>query len=473
MRKRGGTFNEEQLKFCAFQMIRGLAYMHSMGFFHLDFKTSNVLYSKNGDEFMITDFGISTGYITRYSNQDPICTPSFRPPEIFLGQKSISKKIDVWSCAATMYHLLTNEFITGPDFNISDKRYVKNLFKVLVFPKKDDPPKLSGEMWENIKSDLRINTSPNWGAELKDILAPNPLLKDLLSKMLKIDPDERCTIFEAYEHPYFDSLRNQNVAGLIGPERYIDPFDNVDRMVNVTNYLSMVRADISPENMQTKKFMDDLNTYIVAMIYDFFKLQDTISMSKSFQICVQAIRIWVQFLSTTPVTSTEKMRKCRRLCIMIANDFFDETEIGISDLLGKSLKHGLMICEILEALDFDVIKPTFYDLVLMELRRYLSLGTISIDVFNQMLRLATSFGHHLSTDYRMYVINPIISANAIISILIAILGVEIVYDRLYDDSIIPMFKDIIIKAVEIDKDGEFARRWHPKEHSLTLEWANN
>ena len=55
---RGGTADEALLARLAFQIARGLRYLHARGFVHRDVKPANMLLSRGG-ALKISDFGIA------------------------------------------------------------------------------------------------------------------------------------------------------------------------------------------------------------------------------------------------------------------------------------------------------------------------------------------------------------------------------------------------------------------------------
>lgn len=106
------TMPEEEAKFAFYQVARGLQYLHSKSFVHLDIKPENILvHTKLGERlYKLADFGLSC----KDTDSLPRCgTLSYAPPEM-LEDDSVQvygKKCDMWSFGVTIYNLLCGEHL--------------------------------------------------------------------------------------------------------------------------------------------------------------------------------------------------------------------------------------------------------------------------------------------------------------------------------------------------------------------------
>jgi serine/threonine protein kinase len=87
-------------------VAHGLLVVHRHGIIHRDIKPANILWrcDQGCDEALLTDFGVSA-YLS-----DPASiagTPLYMAPEAFAG--AVSPKQDVYSLAATLFHLATGD----------------------------------------------------------------------------------------------------------------------------------------------------------------------------------------------------------------------------------------------------------------------------------------------------------------------------------------------------------------------------
>src|SRR5262249_32839385 len=75
--------------------------LHARGILHRDIKPANILWDRSRDEALLADYGIAA-----YLHQGGVGgTPGYIAPELREGQASA--KSDVFSLAATLYHLVT------------------------------------------------------------------------------------------------------------------------------------------------------------------------------------------------------------------------------------------------------------------------------------------------------------------------------------------------------------------------------
>jgi cyclin-dependent kinase-like len=84
------------MKKLAFQMLKGLAYLHAQDIVHRDIKPENLLVGKD-QRLKICDFGFArqmkegTEALTDY-----VATRWYRPPELLVGGV-YGKEIDIWA----------------------------------------------------------------------------------------------------------------------------------------------------------------------------------------------------------------------------------------------------------------------------------------------------------------------------------------------------------------------------------------
>ena len=90
-------------------MLQGLNYLHDQNIIHRDIKPANILYNNQGI-VKIADFGLARYFnsgLNNYTNR--VVTLWYRAPEILLGSKNYSNKIDIWSMGCFFVELLINK----------------------------------------------------------------------------------------------------------------------------------------------------------------------------------------------------------------------------------------------------------------------------------------------------------------------------------------------------------------------------
>jgi len=162
-------FTEAEARFVMAQLFDALAYLHSMGIVHRDLKPENLLLANEKDDIIkIADFGLSKIY-TEEMMSTACGTPGYVAPEI-LQCEGYDKQIDMWSAGVIMYILLCGY---PPFYNEND-----------------------GRLFESIMAGQYEFHSPYW-----DNISVQA--KDLIRKLLVVNPQQRLTADQAAEHEWF------------------------------------------------------------------------------------------------------------------------------------------------------------------------------------------------------------------------------------------------------------------------------
>ncbi len=116
LKEKGGPLPLERVAPIARALLDAIAAVHGAGIIHRDLKPGNVLMTPQG-ELKLLDFGTArvlddagTPKLTRRGLV--LGTPSFMAPEQALGRRDkVDAQSDVWSLGATLFTLLTGEFV--------------------------------------------------------------------------------------------------------------------------------------------------------------------------------------------------------------------------------------------------------------------------------------------------------------------------------------------------------------------------
>ncbi|XP_017780580.1 PREDICTED: phosphorylase b kinase gamma catalytic chain, skeletal muscle/heart isoform isoform X2 [Nicrophorus vespilloides] len=181
------TLSEKKTRYIMRQILEGVQYVHSKGVVHRDLKPENILLDDNLN-VKITDFGFAKKLIDGEKLQDLCGTPGYLAPEtlkcnMYDDAPGYSSEVDIWACGVIMYTLLVG---CPPFWNR----------KQMI-------------MLRNIMEGKYSFSSPEWA----DVTEPP---KDLIRRLLVVDPSKRISISDALDHPFFQSvpLWDQDIAPL-------------------------------------------------------------------------------------------------------------------------------------------------------------------------------------------------------------------------------------------------------------------
>lgn len=199
--RKGQTFSLGQIKTIIYQLLKGLNHCQSKSIIHRDLKPANILVDKSRKVVKITDFGLSMSEEknksrTSYTNE--VVTLWYRAPEILLGMKKYSFAVDMWSVGCIFAELISMQSLFTGNNEIDQ---LLRIFKVMGTP--------DYFSWTNIRNLPKFNPKfPKWiGNKLNEHISPlTNIGKDLLHKMLVLDPSRRITVFEAMNHSFFNTL---------------------------------------------------------------------------------------------------------------------------------------------------------------------------------------------------------------------------------------------------------------------------
>ena len=113
-----GHYSIRQACRMASQVLKGLSHAHALGFVHRDIKPENILIgtSSGGAIAKISDFGLAKSFRglglsgLTFSGEMRGTIP-FMPPEQMLDFKTVLPSADLYSTAATLYYLISGQFI--------------------------------------------------------------------------------------------------------------------------------------------------------------------------------------------------------------------------------------------------------------------------------------------------------------------------------------------------------------------------
>ncbi|KAJ3304367.1 hypothetical protein HDV03_002848 [Kappamyces sp. JEL0829] len=264
--RNGSLFSEDQVKRYSFEMLKGLEYMHKMGFFHRDLKpgmrfhrltVENLLLVN--DTIKIADLGLARETRSLPPYTEYVSTRWYRAPEVLLRSTVYSSPIDMWAVGTIIAELATLEPLFPGSSEIDEifricavcgtpmaetadgagssagpaiapsassaRRYYDSL-SVQNRPATDKL--MGGGVWQD---GLRLASAMNFKFPQSVAVPLSQVIKNasgdvlqLVADMLLYDPHKRPTASETLKHPWFeelareagtpDSVSNAGISGL-------------------------------------------------------------------------------------------------------------------------------------------------------------------------------------------------------------------------------------------------------------------
>uniref|UniRef100_A0A9J7YZV8 calcium/calmodulin-dependent protein kinase n=1 Tax=Cyprinus carpio carpio TaxID=630221 RepID=A0A9J7YZV8_CYPCA len=214
-------YSEADASHCIQQILEAVLHCHQMGVVHRDLKPENLLLASKlkGAAVKLADFGLA---IEVQGDQQAwfgfAGTPGYLSPEV-LRKEPYGKPVDMWACGVILYILL----VGYPPFWDEDQH----------------------RLYQQIKAGAYDFPSPEW-----DTVTPEA--KDLINKMLTINPAKRITAAEALKHPWI--CQRSTVASMMHRQETVECLKkfNARRKLKVRNRESSESANTTIEDEDIK-----------------------------------------------------------------------------------------------------------------------------------------------------------------------------------------------------------------------------
>lgn len=182
--QRNSKFADKKAAYYIASLVNAISHLHIQDppIIHRDIKLENLLLTNSNSTntntsftnvsiVKLTDFGWSAFLLPQEARSTFCGTKAYMPPEI-LSNLSQDQSVDIWCIGVLLFEMTTGKLpFTGDDFTIRN-----NI--------------LSGKI--EFTTDMNMNFQ----------------LKDLITKILKVDPNKRLSLKEIKDHPYItDNLK--------------------------------------------------------------------------------------------------------------------------------------------------------------------------------------------------------------------------------------------------------------------------
>ncbi|CAO3645696.1 unnamed protein product [Cunninghamella blakesleeana] len=204
------------VKLYTYQLLRSLAYIHSLGICHRDIKPQNLLLDPNSGILKLCDFGSAKALVPGEPNVSYICSRYYRAPELIFGATSYTVAIDIWSSGCVMAELMLCQPLFPGESGIDQ---LVEIIKVLGTPTKDQLLAMNPNYTEHRFP--QISSRP-FSKVFRARTPPEAI--DFIDLLLRYTPTSRLTAIDALAHPFFDELRDPNIK--MNNEKSLPPLFN-------------------------------------------------------------------------------------------------------------------------------------------------------------------------------------------------------------------------------------------------------
>lgn len=163
-----GRLSYEQFTFFAKQILEAVAYCHFNNIAHRDIKPENIFFDQY-DNIKLADFGMAKKFKINAKSKDKCGSLMFMPPEFFNCNEICPFKADIWALGITFFFMTTGTY----PFQSQDSEEIKNMIS---------------------NGDINLEK-----------YKIHPEIKNLISKMIEKDFNDRLTADELLRLPIFSN----------------------------------------------------------------------------------------------------------------------------------------------------------------------------------------------------------------------------------------------------------------------------
>lgn len=197
----GGGLPPLRVAQAAWQLLRGLAFLHARNVMHRDVKPENILVSANG-VLKLCDFGFARGVAGPGAvYTDYVATRWYRPPELLLADASYDAGVDIWAAGCVIAEMATGVPLFPGDSDMDMLAHITAACGAL--PQRVVETARRNPMFAGVN--FTTATGDSLHTRLTSAGVP-PLAIDLIASCLRYEPLTRPSAASLLSHAYFNGM---------------------------------------------------------------------------------------------------------------------------------------------------------------------------------------------------------------------------------------------------------------------------
>lgn len=202
------TFNDFDIRFYMYEILKALDYSHSRGIMHRDVKPHNIMIDHPNRKLRLIDWGLADFYFPGMNYNVRVASRYFKGPELLLDFEQYDYSLDMWSLGCMFASMIFKKepFFHGKDNHDQLVRIAKVLGSESLYAY---IKKYNMEVDYKLKSLLGNYPRVPWekfiNNENQKYVSKEAL--EFLDNLLRYDHQERITAKEAMSLPYFSVVQ--------------------------------------------------------------------------------------------------------------------------------------------------------------------------------------------------------------------------------------------------------------------------
>ena len=208
------NFNDFDIRYYIFEVLRALDFCHSKGITHRDVKPHNIMIDHANRKLRLIDWGLAEFYHPGQEYNVRVASRYFKGPELLIDLQTYDYSLDIWSLGCMFAGMIFQKepFFQGKDNYDQLVKIAKVLGTDELYAYID---KYNVTLDQQYNDMIGQHSKKPWhkfvNSQNEHLVSEEAI--DMLSKMLRYDHAERITPKDAMEHPYFKPVKEYHAKG--------------------------------------------------------------------------------------------------------------------------------------------------------------------------------------------------------------------------------------------------------------------